>query len=283
VVRVSCRLVYLLLLLLLGALSISAKVGEVVEVSGKAEYTVDGLKWNRVVKGLSVSEKTTIRTGYTGLVKVSFVDGSVLWVRTHTTVKFGDFVVTEKEVKGSVRILYGKLRMLVTKTGKKKRIKVESKTATIGVKGTEFSVFAGESWTVLITHEGLVEVLNKETGERVLVPAGFRAVTGGFGTEVVPVSGGERGSEGASGEEEGEGERDDVNDFSFGSGELPPPPSADRGSEREGKDSFNGLKDDASSSVSEVQRRLVEIEVRFHLNSFNTNNMPMNMGMPWRG
>jgi hypothetical protein len=142
-----------------------------------------------VKKGAWIKEGAVIKTGARSVAKLSFIDKSSMNIGPNSEMKVEKF---SKDEAGVIEVLSGKIRSQVSKNyldmkkGKSKLF-VKSKSAVMGIRGTEF-IFAankknGQSSAVLF--EGSV-VFNKNDGSRSvdklerLVDKGVRIKPGQF-------------------------------------------------------------------------------------------------------
>jgi len=115
--------------------------GKVVYHSGEAWALRDG---ERVVlqQGAEVHSGDVIVTTKSGRAKFSMVDNSVVYVGRQSRITIDRYDMKEGSLfSGSFNMLWGKVRFLVTKLNSSRaNFSVKTKTATIGVRGTQFAV-----------------------------------------------------------------------------------------------------------------------------------------------
>lgn len=132
-------------------------IGKVVGIRGAP--TVTGPKGTRTLKMNSkVFKGDRIKTGYTEEVQLLFVDDTRLAVSTRSKITLDEYVFSDdnkaeefvlKVAKGSFRFLSGKSR--------KDAYKINTRAATIGIRGTAFD-FATRSGTTVIHYSGVVHI-----------------------------------------------------------------------------------------------------------------------------
>lgn len=158
--------------------SIAAEIfGTVDAVSGDAVVIPSTMKGSaRITKGRTIYEGETVSTARTGEVQIVTTDGSVIALRPSTV-----FSVDKYMAKGGnddvafISLLKGGLRTITGWIGKENNsaYKLQTPTATIGIRGTDFEVsviegsdknepgtynIVNEGATVLQTAQGDVEV-----------------------------------------------------------------------------------------------------------------------------
>jgi hypothetical protein len=115
--------------------------GKVSYHSGEAWALRDG---ERVAlqQGVEVHSGDVIVTTISGRAKFSMVDKSVVYVGRQSRITIDQYEMREGSLfSGSFNMLWGKVRFLVTKLNSSRaNFSVKTKTATIGVRGTQFAV-----------------------------------------------------------------------------------------------------------------------------------------------
>lgn len=116
-----------------------------------------------LAKGAEIASGETIDTG-NGRAQVRFTDGAQVSLAPQTQFRIDDYNFTGKadgSEKGFFSLLRGGLRTITGLVGRSKRenYKVSTTVATIGIRGTEYSVTYGNSISVT-TGEGVIEVCN---------------------------------------------------------------------------------------------------------------------------
>lgn len=109
-----------------------------------------------------------------GRLTIELTDGSLILVRPGSTILLKDFR-TASSVRELFEILVGRVRVKINHlAGKPNPYRINSPTASIAVRGTEFSVAVdGIGETEVVVYEGLVEVTNlSNPSNRVLVNPG---------------------------------------------------------------------------------------------------------------
>jgi hypothetical protein len=118
-----------------------------------------------------------VRTGARSKAKVALKDGTNLTLGPNSEAMLDDFVYDPDTGAARFDVTKGVARF-ITGSMKHDAYSIETSTATIGVRGTDFSFIADASETRLLVDTGEVEVRNAagqsvvvRTGEAVIVPA----------------------------------------------------------------------------------------------------------------
>jgi len=185
---------FLIALLLVPAGSAAESVGNVGSaafVSGDV-YVVRGTERLALAEGDGVLAADTVITGSRGRVTLQMHDESKIHIGRLSRISLSDYALKEKSLmSGAFNVLWGKVRFFVAKLSEGSGFKVSTRTAVLGVRGTEFVVIVPmpegiadpttmalpENLPELITTvygiEGLVEGFSP-TGERVLIGPGVK-------------------------------------------------------------------------------------------------------------
>ena len=123
-----------------------------------------------------------VRTKSKSKAEITLKDGSIIRLAQKTRFEITEFLVEDgKRRKGSLRLLRGKIRAIVSDKGPSKtgpgKFEVHTPTAVTGVRGTDFYVYYIGSSGILVT-EGTVAVFNPAVGKEVLVTAGYATNVG---------------------------------------------------------------------------------------------------------
>ena len=178
-----------LTLSLLPNLLFAATVGNVTKMSGDVFFrTGDNLKYISINQGQALAEGNWVKTGAKGWLELSLSDGSKFTIANNTELELNSFMVTKKKKEGSFTLTQGKLRASVVKLGGQQTdIKVRSRTAVAGIRGTEFLMLSEGPANVFFGNEGVVKVsgLSEEKAPQ-LLPGTMTQNTRGF-TPLEPV------------------------------------------------------------------------------------------------
>lgn len=141
IVSVFDPLKHILFTLLLLPSIIFASVGKITVLSGDVSIQRAG----KAIKGISntpLEEKDAIFTKAGSSAQIILSDGTALSIGANTTLKIQEYLFDEnaKNVNLKVSVAEGAFRSITGKIGKisPEKFKVETKTATIGIRGTTF-------------------------------------------------------------------------------------------------------------------------------------------------
>lgn len=151
-----------------------------------------------------------VKTGSGAMAKVLFTDQSIMDVGPNSAFKVTDYDLKQGDNRtGTFNLMYGKLRALVTQqVGDDGDVKVKTKDAVMGVRGTEFVVAQPltASGTVaptqIVVVSGRVAVTPPNGGPPVVVAAG-QMVTSAASTNATSGSSASSGGAAASGSSDG--------------------------------------------------------------------------------
>lgn len=152
-----------------GAAKVDFAIGDVVASQA------DGSR-RPLTRGAEVSPGETVDTG-AGRVQLRFSDGAMVSLQPQTQYRIDAYEFKgqpDGSERGFFSLLKGAMRTITGAIGKTDRqaYRLNTAVATIGIRGTEYTVVYGNSITVT-TNSGLVEVCNK--GGCLLVEAGQSA------------------------------------------------------------------------------------------------------------
>jgi hypothetical protein len=121
--------------------SFAASVGTVVFVSGDA-WLLYGANKSQLRKGQKVDQNQAILTGHNGRVRLLMKDNSKVFISPRSRIKLDRYVVKGTAlIIGKINMFWGKVRFFVNKLRKRNAsFSVSTRTAVLGVRGTEFEV-----------------------------------------------------------------------------------------------------------------------------------------------
>ena len=149
--------------LLVIALS-SAFAAQALAAAGTAQFTAGDVKVKRadgalspLAKGLDIDSGQSVVTGADGRAQVRFTDGGLISLQPNTEFKIASYVdkLDAKEDRFLVDLLRGSMRAITGLIGKRNRdnYKVNTATATIGIRGSGFNVGYNPDGTLSVTTE----------------------------------------------------------------------------------------------------------------------------------
>lgn len=157
------------------ALARPLNIGTVSEVKSAAFGTPAGGTQapKRLDDGVELNE--FIETVPDGALEIALIDQTNLSMGGGSKMLLDELVFDPKTRDGSSAIKFaaGTFYWVTGKIATKDRIAIDTPTATIGIRGTEFSLKIGaDGATRVAVVEGLVELVSKTTGEILSIPAG---------------------------------------------------------------------------------------------------------------
>lgn len=183
------KLLFMLILNFVPSLLLAATVGNVTKMSGEVFFRQgDNIKYGSIKQGQSLEEGNWVKTGKKGWLELSLADGSKFTIANNSELELNSFMVSKEKKEGTFTLTQGKLRASVLKLGGQQTdIKVKSRTAVAGVRGTEFLMLAEGPANVFFGNEGVVTVSG--SGDNMtpqLLPGTMTQNTRGF-TPLEPV------------------------------------------------------------------------------------------------
>ena len=132
--------------------------------AGTAQFTAGDVKVKRVdgaltvlSKGLEIDSGQSVLTGADGRAQVRFTDGGLISLQPNTEFKIASYVdkLDAKEDRFLVDLLRGSMRAITGLIGKRNRdnYRVNTATATIGIRGSGFNVGYNPDGTLSVTTE----------------------------------------------------------------------------------------------------------------------------------
>lgn len=152
-------------------------VGQVtVEQNGKIENATEGML---------ITNNSTVKTGEKSLAILGYGKDftSKIKVASNTKFDFSKFALHLPNIKEgiSLRLLLGSLLLKIHNPSKQKILKVVTRTAAMGIRGTTFLVKENEKDSVLIVKNGAVEIEDENTSDPQIVESnsGFKISASG--------------------------------------------------------------------------------------------------------
>lgn len=148
----------------------AATVGKVTKTSGETLFRAgDKDRYLPLKANQEIAEGNWLRTGKKGWLELSLADGSKFTIANNTELEVAGFMVNKEKKEGNFTLTQGKLRASVVKLGGQQTdIRVRSRTAVAGIRGTEFLMLAEGPANVFFGNEGIVNVSG--SGEDVTPP-----------------------------------------------------------------------------------------------------------------
>ena len=136
-------------------------------------------KYRMAKVGERLRNGDVIRTAVNGFARIIFNNGDQINIAPGSSYKivWGDIAKEYKTSSPSLYLLYGKIRAIFETDGPRKSIKLRSKNASMGIRGTDFFVDSKtmiEGSTLLVIR-GKVAITNYKTQETIEVGRGYHA------------------------------------------------------------------------------------------------------------
>ncbi len=134
-------------------------IAEVTLVRGKATFLpIPEKKALTLKKGIKIRQGTSIVTGKNSFVRLRFKNGSLISLGSNS--KIVVYNVGKKKT-GVISLIEGKLRSKIEKKNKGQGFFVKTRTAALGVRGTEFQTIYNRenNVTSMLTYDGKVQVI----------------------------------------------------------------------------------------------------------------------------
>jgi len=141
-----------LVFFLLGVTLLAKDVAKVTALSGGAYIQRDGTKIE-VTLGIALEEKDTVITDEKAKLQIIFEDETIVSLGKNSNFSIKEYLFEDtKEPVAKFAMLKGAMRTITGKIGEiaPDKFSVEAKTATIGIRGTNFSVLVGDDNSVQV-------------------------------------------------------------------------------------------------------------------------------------
>ncbi len=149
-----------------------ASIGKIVAVKGEVTVTRDA-QVLKAVTGFELEEKDTLISKAKAKAQIIFNDKTVITIGKNSEFSIREYLFDGGTPKASFGITKGAFRAITGKIGKvaPDRFKLQTKTATIGIRGTQILGQINGDDKIACT-QGAIRVTSLDTGDSVDVPAG---------------------------------------------------------------------------------------------------------------
>jgi len=140
---ISILLVIGINLMSFGLAQAKPAAGDVLRVTGRATVTSPDGNIRKIEKGIEIKSTDIVSTSARSYVRMKMKDNSFIMVRPDSRMVIEDFKYDKKKPKenrGFFSLLKGGFRAVTGLIKNKKRYRYNTSVATIGIRGTEFSV-----------------------------------------------------------------------------------------------------------------------------------------------
>jgi len=160
-------------LFIIFTLVLHASVGKVSLLKGGA-FVLRSSQTLPLQTGSRIEEKDTVSTEKTGQIQIVFEDKTVITLGNSSTFKIEEYLNQEQKPKAKFSFAQGTFKTITGKIGKRapENFTLETKTATIGIRGTIIRGKLGERIDKIMCEKGAIGVRSHLTGREVLVPMG---------------------------------------------------------------------------------------------------------------
>jgi hypothetical protein len=148
-------------------------IGQMVWVKGKVEATAEDKTKRSLNRRSPIYEKDTIETDKAGSGQIVFTDSSLVALRSGTVIKIEEYKFSpdkpeeNKYVAGIAKGGFRTITGLISKA-RPDNYKVKTPVATIGVRGTDYTIFYSPAQGLAISLDVGSVVLNNQGGELIL-------------------------------------------------------------------------------------------------------------------
>ncbi len=165
----------ILLLLLFINLYIYANVAKVVALKGDA-YIIRGKQEIKLDLLTKILKDDIVKTKDNSKIQIIFKDNTIITIGKNSQLAISDYVFDEKnnQYKADFGLLKGTFRTITGRIGKisPDRFKLNSKSSTIGIRGTQIISNVQIDGDIIYCTEGQIEIISKITGEKIVLKAG---------------------------------------------------------------------------------------------------------------
>lgn len=171
---------FLLISVLFLSSSLWASVGKVSLLKGEA-FIERGSEKITLQNGSLIEDKDAIKTGKEAQIQLLFEDKTVITLGSESEFKIEEYLNDAQNPKAKFKFNQGTFKTITGQIGKTApdNFKMETKTATIGIRGTIVKGSTGDKGDVIACLRGLITVMSRHTGAVVEVPAGkFTTIQG---------------------------------------------------------------------------------------------------------
>ncbi len=148
-IRYALSLFLITTLLSIGNVSAGESIGKLIFTIGKVQVIDASGKHKRARRGADIFQGDTIKTFVKGQAQIKFVDGARISIRANSEFKVDAYVYSENpdKDKSEMSLIRGGIRAVTGAIGKKnkKSYKMKTAVATIGIRGTDYSLMLCQS------------------------------------------------------------------------------------------------------------------------------------------
>jgi hypothetical protein len=163
----------ILILLFISNLLLANNIGKIVALNGEATILRED-KTIQVNKDSVFEKNDTLNTKDNTKLQILFLDNTIISVGQNSTLKINEYLFEEKNIKAEFSMAKGIFRTITGKIGKiaPENFKLKTKTASIGIRGTQIITVVEDNNEKIFCTEGQIEVKNNITKDTVIVNKG---------------------------------------------------------------------------------------------------------------
>ncbi|ADR34755.1 hypothetical protein Sulku_2095 [Sulfuricurvum kujiense DSM 16994] len=164
---------HIFLFLLLFSFSLYGSVGKVSLLKGEGSLERSG-RVSPLQTGMKLEERDTLSTGINGHVQLIFDDKTVITLGSKAVFKVEEYVNEAVKPKAKFSFNQGTFKAITGKIGKTapENFTLETKTATIGIRGTIIRGKIGRNEDKIMCEKGSISVRSHITGREFILPMG---------------------------------------------------------------------------------------------------------------
>jgi len=134
-------------------------LGKIIQIIGDTDITSLSFGRKFIPKtGVSITRDYRIRTGKRSFLQILLNNGTKLFIRELSVLNILNIKSEENEPPTKIRVLTGKIRVIVKRNFKSRTLILRTPTALIGVSGTDFGIITSKDETKVVVFEGNVEI-----------------------------------------------------------------------------------------------------------------------------
>ena len=163
----------ILILLFISNFLLANNIGKIVSFNGEATILREG-KTIQVDKNSVFQKDDTLNTKENTKLQILFLDETIISIGQNSTLKINDYLFEEKNTKAEFTMAKGIFRTITGKIGKiaPENFKLKTKSASIGIRGTQIVVALENNNEKIFCTEGQIEIKNNITNDSVILNNG---------------------------------------------------------------------------------------------------------------
>ena len=152
----------LTVLILLSSLSLFASIGKITVVNGQVSIERGG-KTIEAKAGVELNQKDTVKSKASSNAQLVFADQTVITVGPNSSFGIDEYINDDKNPSAKFKAGDGAFKAITGKIGKlaPDKFKVETKTATIGIRGTRLIIISAAGVETYACTKGTITAIPK--------------------------------------------------------------------------------------------------------------------------